>query len=448
MVNWIDKARQFTPLFDNKKQMQMGKILFIYLVAMILGGITGFTCSLLMLSIKLLSQTWAFLGQIAIAHDWPVAWLSALVASFMVYLAWWMTVRFAPEASGSGIPIIEAALVHKRKIQHQFKLLPVKFVGAVLAISVKMVLGREGPSVQIGGYLGAIFGNGFKFQRMHRDALISAGAAAGLAAAFNAPLAGVLFFLEELRQHFNFSFTHFKMVALACVTATLVLRLMIGNHPAIEMPIYASPSLSSFSVFFVFGMLIGVVGILYNISLIKTLDIMDKLTPKMRRMSVWMIGFIVGYLAYRQPAWVGGGYDIIAKAVHFTSGIDAICWLLVIRFILSMLCYGSGVPGGIFAPILALGTLCGVLMYQCIPMTWLDAGTQQGMFAVAGMGGLFSATVRAPLTGIVLVVEMTQNYSLILPLMVTCLTATTVNQCFKNAPIYSQLCRRMLESRP
>lgn len=420
----------------------MRKILSIYVVAMLLGGITGFICSLLILAIHGINQYLALGIQFFLAHDWPAAWMSAIIGGLMAYLAWWITSRFAPEAAGSGIPEIEAVLLHKRELRRWAFVIPVKFIGAVLAISAKMVLGREGPSVQIGGHLGAMLSDFFKFQSVRRDSLIAAGAAAGLAAAFNAPIAGVLFFLEELRKHFNFSFTHFKVVALACVMSTVILQVILGNQPAIEMPIYSSPNLTSLIAFFLFGVVVGFAGVVFNFSLMKTVVFTEQLSLQKRRLYVVLVGLFIGYLAYRSPLWVGGGYGIIGQSVHMASSIYMIGFVLIIRFILTMLCYGTGVPGGIFAPILALGTMLGVITDMWLP-AWTNVGTQAGMFAVAGMGGLFSATVRAPITGVLLVVEMTQNYSLILPLMITCLTATTVMQCVGSAPIYTQLMRRI-----
>ncbi len=418
----------------------MRKILSIYIVAIILGSVTGLICSLLISIIGLVTKGLALASQFLLEHDLPAALISALISGLLVYLSWFLTCRFAPEASGSGIPEIEAALLHKREIRRWTHVIPVKFIGSVLSISAKMVLGREGPSVQIGGHLGAMFADFFKFQPARRDSLIAAGAAAGLAAAFNAPVAGVLFFIEELRKHFNFSFTHFKVVALACAMSTVVLQAILGNYPAIDMPVYTSPNLRSFVAFFLFGIAVGFAGVIFNFSLMKVVILMERLSSKTRRLYVMMIGLLIGYFAYTYPSLVGGGYGIIAQSVQLMPSISALGLILIVRFILTLLCYGTGVPGGIFAPILALGTLLGVMIDMWLP-AWMNVGTQSGMFAVAGMGGLFSAVVRAPITGVILVVEMTQNYSLILPLMITCLTATTVMQCVGCAPIYTQLMR-------
>ena len=149
-------------------------------------------------------------------------------------------------------------------------------------------------------------------------------------------------------------------------------------------------------------------------------------------------------MVYIRPEAVGGGYEIIEKSLTMNPPFLVLSMMVVVRFITTMLSYNTGVPGGIFAPMLALGTLLGLAASHIFQWLMSDMSLHPGMFAVAGMGALFAAVVRAPVTGIVLVVEMTQNYSLILPLMVTCLTATTVVQLAGNPPIYTQLLRRTL----
>ncbi|WP_133127811.1 H(+)/Cl(-) exchange transporter ClcA [Legionella nagasakiensis] len=419
------------------------KILILYALAILLGVLTGFVGSLLQLGIVWCHDVLVWWFAFAKAHDWPVSMVSALTTMAMVFISWSLVKWIAAEASGSGVQEIEGTLLHERPIFWR-RLLPVKFIGGVLSISAKMVVGREGPTIQIGGNLGEMLGEWFHIARERRDALIAAGAAAGLATAFNAPLAGVLFVLEEMRNEFNFSFTNFKTVAICCVSATVVLHMMMGAHPAIPMSVFELPSLKSLWLFFIFGIVVGFVGLLFNIWLMKTLNNLDKLSSLTRDVYVLLIGLVVGYLAYVYPDAVGGGYGIIEKALTMRPAFGVLCVLLVIRFVMTLLCYGTGVPGGIFAPMLALGTLLGLAASYLFQIIMSDMTVHPGMFAVAGMGALFAAAVRAPVTGIILVVEMTQNYLLILPLMVTCLTATVIVQLANNPPIYTQLLQRTL----
>ncbi|GGI75601.1 H(+)/Cl(-) exchange transporter ClcA [Legionella impletisoli] len=420
------------------------KILILYALSILLGILTGCVGSLLQLSITWLGKLLTGWFSFAKSHDWPVEIISALTTMVMVFISWSLVKWVASEASGSGVQEIEGTLLHERPIFWR-RLLPVKFLGGVLSIASKMVLGREGPTIQIGGNLGEMLGEWFSLPRKRRDSLIAAGAAAGLATAFNAPLAGVLFVLEEMRNEFNFSFVNFKMVAICCVIATIVLHMIIGPQPDIPMDVFSLPSLQSLWLFFIFGILVGFVGLFFNTFLMKVLYGLDKLKPWVKDVYVLIIGLLVGYLAYVYPSFVGGGYTIIEQALTLDPGLSMLLIIFVIRFIMTLLCYGTGVPGGIFAPMLALGTILGLASSHVLQAISGDMTIHPGMFAVAGMGALFAAAVRAPVTGIILVVEMTQNYLLILPLMVTCLTSTTIVQLAKNAPIYTQLLHRTLK---
>lgn len=419
------------------------KILIIYATAILLGILTGVVGSVFQIAISYGSQLLEALFRVSEAQGLPVWLISALISMMLVFVAWFLVRGFAPEASGSGVQEIEGTLLHEREIFWR-RLLPVKFIGGVMAICAKMVVGREGPTIQMGGNLGAMLGDYFRLPRERCDTLIAAGAAAGLATAFNAPLAGVLFVLEEMRSQFNFSFTNFKTVAICCVIATITLHCIIGSRPAIVMDVFTLPSLQSLWFFFIFGIVVGFVGLVFNKVLMNTLSLTDRLTFKTRIVYVLFIGLLVGYLAYSYPQTVGGGYDIIERSLTLSPPFSALLILFVVRFFTTMLCYSSSVPGGIFAPMLALGTLLGVAASYLFEAFSHDATIHPGMFAVAGMGALFSAAVRAPITGIILVVEMTQNYLLILPLMVCCLTSTTVVQLASNDPIYTQLLQRTL----
>ena len=418
------------------------KILNIYAIAILLGILSGIVSVFFQLSISGLSALMVRFFHYGSRHGWPINFISALLSMGMVWFAWFLVQRVAPEAAGSGVQEIEGTLLHVRPIFWR-RLLPVKFIGGILAISAKMVLGREGPTIQMGGNLGEMLGEKFQLARKRRDVLIAAGAASGLAAAFNAPLAGVLFVIEEMRNQFNFSFVNFKIVAISCVMSTIVLHLIIGPQPAIPMAVFTLPSVRSLWLFFVFGIFVGIAGWIFNVTLMKSLYAIDKLSFAQRRLYVLAISAAVGYLAMTYPTMVGGGYEIIEKSLTMNPSFFLLSLIVVIRYITTLLCYNTGVPGGIFAPMLALGTVLGLTAYHILQWLMIDVTVHPGMFAVAGMGALFSAAVRAPITGIVLVVEMTQNYSLILPLMVSCLTSTTIMQLVGNPPIYTQFLQRV-----
>ncbi|MDP1604730.1 MAG: H(+)/Cl(-) exchange transporter ClcA [Legionella sp.] len=421
------------------------KTLLVYGIAILLGILTGLVGSCFQLAISVTNNLLTLLIGYGSRHHIAQGLLSAILSMVMVLIAWIIVRDFAPEASGSGVQEIEGALLHERPV-HWRRLLPIKFIGGVLAISAKMVVGREGPTIQMGGNLGAMLGEIFRLKQGRSDTLISAGAAAGLATAFNAPLAGVLFVIEEMRNEFNFNFTNFKMVAICCVIATTTMQMILGSAPAIPMVVFDAPGLNSLWLFFLFGIVTGFVGLVFNKVLMHRLYMTDKFSPAYRFFYVALIGALAGFLAVYYPDIVGGGYEIIQDSLTLSPGIGVLSAVFLIRFLATILCYTTNVPGGIFAPMLALGTLFGMGYFYVLNAVIPGFTIHPGMFAVAGMGALFSATIRSPLTGIVLVVEMTQNYSLILPLMVSCLTSTTVVQLAKNPPVYTQLLRRTLRN--
>lgn len=417
------------------------KILSIYFIAIILGVLTGILGSLFQISIALLTKYLHYLYLKAAHFGVPQVVAAMFVSTILLLTAWFMVKKIAPEAAGSGVHEIEGAMIGEREV-YWYRLIPVKFIAGVLAISAKLVLGREGPTIQMGGNLGKMLGGLFNISKKRSNSLMAAGSAAGLAAAFNAPLAGVLFVLEEMRNEFNFSFTNFKLVAISCVMATITLHYIVGAAPVISMDIYLEPDLSALKLFFIFGLLMGFIGLYFNKILMYALKLVDKLNTKKMFVYIIFIGLSVGFLGQTYPNTVGGGYEIIHNALSLPFNSKVLLLLFVIRFIMTIVCYSSSVPGGIFAPMLALGTLIGLAFAKVVLPFFPDISIHPGMFAIAGMGALFAAAVRAPVTGIVLVVEMTQNYLLILPLMIVCLTSTTVVQLAKNPPIYTQLLRR------
>ncbi len=409
------------------------KILSLYAISVVLGLLTGVVASLFQMAIGWLDSLLHILRHFIEQKQGVVAWYSALMSMLMLLSAWLMVHYYAPEGT----------LLHKRPI-FWHRLLPVKFFAGVLSLSAQMVMGREGPTIQLGGNMGQMLSDFCRLSQHRGDTLIAAGSAAGLAAAFNAPLAGVLFVMEEMRDQFNYSFLNFQMVVICCVSATIAMQAILGSGPAIQMEVFALSHLSSLGYFLIFGCVVGLMGLAFNKCLMKVLHGVDSLTRRTKLLYVLLVGALVGYLAVVYPQVVGGGYEIIAQALQLSPTFSVILVLLCARLVMTLLSYSTGVPGGIFAPMLALGTLLGLGAFEMFHFFIPDESIHPGMFAVAGMGALFAASVRSPVTGVVLVVEMTQNYSLILPLMISCIASATVVQVAKNAPIYSQLLRRRL----
>ena len=375
-------------------------------------------------------------------------WLVAIpISSLMAGIAFYITHRFAPEAGGSGIPEIEGAMEGMRPVRWK-RVLPVKFFSGLFALGSGMALGREGPSVQLGANVGRMISDLFKVNKVDAQALLAAGAAGGLAAAFNAPLAGIMFVIEEMRAQFNYSLTSTKSVFMSAIVATIVMRLFTDQDAVVTVTQYSHPELYTLGFYLLLGFCFGVIGIFFNKMILATQDMYLSIHQNQRWRFVAIglfLGAIFGALSVVEADIAFSGMELIPKVEggHYLAGGLLILFLL--RTLTTLMSFGSGAPGGVFAPTLALGTLFGMLFGVIAQSLFPTLITEPGAFAIAGMGGLFAATVRAPITGILLVIEMTSNYEMILPLIVTCLGATMVAQTLGGRPIYTQLLERTLK---
>jgi len=377
-----------------------------------------------------------------------LAILYAFAASaIMGGVGYYLVRRFAPEAGGSGIPEIEGALEELRPVRW-WRVLPVKFFGGMCALGSGMVLGREGPTVQLGGNIGGMCTDIFRVRDSEsRHTLLATGAAAGLSAAFNAPLAGILFIIEEMRPQFRYSLISIKAVFVGVIMASIVYRICNGNEAIINIGQLRDAPTNTLWLYLILGILFGAGGVAFNRLIFIAQDRFHRLHQGHTRAWVlWgsLLAGLCGVLAMLLPQAAGGGITLIPAFSGGQYGALMLFGLFILRTLVTICCFSSGAPGGIFAPMLTLGTLLGTCFGQlCIawfPAWQLEAAT----FAVAGMGALFAASVRAPLTGIVLVLEMTNNYQLILPMIITCLGATLAAQFFGGKPLYSALLARTL----
>jgi CIC family chloride channel protein len=416
-------------------------ILFFW--AAVLGSLVGLLGGLFQLSLIAVDRG---REQLAAAFDdgrvlW---WLVPTVVSALAALAAIELVRrLAPEAGGSGVQEIEGALDELRPLRWR-RVLPVKFVGGLLSLGAGLVLGREGPTIQIGGNLGRMVADLFKLSQADLHTLVAAGAGAGLSAAFNAPLAGILFVVEEMRPQFKYNFLSVHSVLIASAMADIVLRLLMGQEPDIGLAELAPPPLAALWLFPILGAAFGALGVLFNRLLVATLDWLSGLRGWNYRLIGLYVGGAAGLVGAFYPDFVGGGYHLIPQALGLAIPTAMLLVLFVVRFGATMVSYGSGAPGGIFTPMLTLATLLGMWAGHYAHEWFPALIAQPQIFALAGMGALFSATVRAPLTGIALTVEITGNYGVILPLILTCMTAAIVAQGLGGRPIYTVLLERAL----
>lgn len=381
---------------------------------------------------------------------WTILPLIGLVSGCIV--GWWVR-RRAPEASGSGIPHVKGVLVRVRRM-HWRALIPVKFLGGVLGIGAGLSLGREGPTVQLGAAVGRAVADWLQVPRRTIPQLISCGAGAGLAAAFNAPLAGFIFVLEEL--HRELSALTYGGALIAAVCATIVTEALAGQAPTFSVHTFASLPLAALPLIAILGVAGGVAGALFNQSLMGALRIADRVPSASRWVLPGVAGLIVGLAAWWIPDAVGGGH---MPAEHLLSGrmaatAVALLVLFVAKFALTVISYASGAPGGIFAPMLLLGAVMGTLFGKVVSLALPSLAANQEAFAVLGMAAFFASSVRAPLTGIVLILEMTAKQEQLFALCVVCMIAYLVAERLRDRPIYDALLERdllksgTLESRP
>ena len=362
--------------------------------------------------------------------------ISVVVSAFLVKY-------FAPEASGSGIPHVKAVLQGYRSFRW-FRVLIVKFASGLIGISGGLALGREGPTVQMGAAFGVGCATLPQTHQYESRVLVAAGGGAGLAAAFNSPLAGVVFVLEELQG--QIASLEFFAAAFACLTADMVCRAVLGQFPVFHISLLNAPDLSLLVAFIPLGMLTGFLGVVFNESLLAALKLGT--LPTHFQVAGWVAcGLALAATGWLNPDLLGGGQTFLDKLLDTDNGIvvSSIPLFFLIRFLLTIGSYSTGAAGGIFSPILVLGALLGLLFGKMTHLLFPHLVLEPNAFAVVGMAAYFTGVVRAPLTGIVLMIEMTGNYSLILPLFVACFSSLLIADALNDLPIYEALLERDLQ---
>lgn len=362
--------------------------------------------------------------------------IGVLVALFLVK-------RYAPETAGSGVQEIEGALDGSREVRWK-RIIPVKFFASLFSLGGGLLLGREGPTIQLGAGIGKMMKDVFHQKEGLTNPLISAGAAAGLATAFNAPLSGIVFVIEELHDHFRFSFYSVAAIMIASTTADYIVRMFIGVDPVIRMTIFQHQLPSTIWMFVLLGVLLSGIGYFFNKWLVMSLDFVGKFKSRIFYLYAVIAAITLAVIGILSPSMIGGGYQTIRMVLDQPIPLTFLLILFLGRFLFTLVSYSLGVPGGIFAPLLAIGVVSGMLYGNMMHHLFITQPIAPGIFAVAGIAGIFAATVRAPLTGLVLAMELTANFELILPLLVTSITASVVTAFIGNQPIYTTLLKRTL----
>ncbi|HEV3302035.1 MAG TPA: H(+)/Cl(-) exchange transporter ClcA [Planctomycetaceae bacterium] len=362
-----------------------------------------------------------------------------------VAVAAWLVRRFSPFASGSGIPHVEAVLLHELPPAPLW-LIPVKFVGGVLAIGCGLALGREGPSVQMGASIAHLIGRVFRRDKADSLVLLAAGAGAGLATAFNAPIAGAIFVLEEIVRRFD---TRTTIATFGASTGAIaVSRYLLGDRPDFLVTLQPYLGFATVPLYLSLGVVAGLLGVAYNKTILGSLAVVERFDRWPIELRAALVGAVVGLLAWFHPHVVGGGDAITQRTL---AGAETVRWLVLVfalRFALGPISYAARTPGGLFAPLLVIGAQSG-LLFGILCQHWApDAVPDPKALAVVGMAAFFTGTVRAPITGILLVTEMTGNFALLLPMLAACFTAMLIPTLLGNAPIYDSLREITLKMRP
>jgi chloride channel protein, CIC family len=377
------------------------------------------------------------------SHSDPyVGWIVPVVLAMVaVAIARYLVLRFAPGAAGSGIHRVEAIMAGEIEPGGN-AILPVKFIGGLLSIGAGMALGREGPTVQMGATIGHIIAPWLVRERDDQRMVLAAGAGAGLAVAFNAPVGGSVFVFEELTS----SFTPWLLVATlsAATFAVAVMRWMIGNQYVFFVLPGSAPGGRIAWFFLLLGGLLGAAGAAYNALSLCLLDLSDRLSryPTVTRAA--FIGAAVGLVAFFAPALVGSGDTLTQSILSNKVPMHALGMVFIIRFLLGPWSYTAGTPGGMFAPLLLVGAAAGGFFGGVLQHYAPGLEVSLVEFAIVGMVALFAASVRAPLTGIVLAIEMTGRGDLTLQMLAAALGAMLVAELLQSPPIYQSLRQRML----
>lgn len=434
-------------LFHKIKRIQEKAPLMVLIIAGVIGTITGIIGVMFQYAVN-----WVIsIRKLLILHLFDNIWLTYLaifcITGAMGLFAYYLVKRWAPESGGSGIPEIEGALMNLRPVRWRY-VLPVKFIGGLGALGSGMVLGREGPTVQIGGNVGAMICDLLKIKNIaYRHTFLATGAAAGITAAFNAPLAGILFIIEEMRPQFRYNLTSIKAIFVGVIMASIMYQFLFNQTSVFQIGHFSAVPIQSLWLYLILGVLFGCIGVISNKCILLMQDCYRQFY-QCKSSNFLLTGFLLagvfGVTSFILPEITGSGFDFIPDATFGKYAIGTLFLILLMRFITTVLCFSSGAPGGIFAPTLALGTTIGIVFGLFTQQIFPNYHIELGACAIIGMGGLFAATVRAPLTGIVLVMEMSDNYQLILPMIITCLGATLIAQALGGVPLYSAILERIL----
>ncbi len=371
----------------------------------------------------------------------PLALIPWVIAAAVVGLIIARLIKYEPMASGSGIPQVEGMVIHGLRIK-SYSVLAVRFIAGMLSSFFGLSLGREGPSIQIGAAGSQVLAKKTSKNKMEENYLITAGAAAGLAAAFNAPLSGIVFALEEV--HRSFSALVLITATTASLTTDVVATLVFGLKPILSFTQTPQLPANLFLWLVPLGIISGVFGSVLNKSLLGFQTLYEKLPSVVRPVIALLIALPFGVFL---PQVLGGGRELIYSAETAANGLKLLVLLLFGKMLFTCTSFGSGIPGGIFLPILSVGALSGSI-FGLIAVRFGLPSEYISDFAVCGMAGALSSSVKSPVTSILLTTEMTGSLVHLFPVAACSFIALFISDIFKVTPIYEELLERMMKDTP
>jgi CIC family chloride channel protein len=347
--------------------------------------------------------------------------------------------KYFPNARGSGVPQTKAALFARDGFISLRTVLG-KFFCTATTLACGIPLGREGPSVQVGAGIASVLGRALGLRPERVKALIPVGAAAAIAAAFNTPMAAVLFALEEVMGDMNAPIL--GSVVLASATSWAMMRLLLGNNPLFQVPDYTLVHPLEFGIY----ALLGIAGGFVSVAFTKMLLSMRKYFLSLPRKTQWwhpvVGGLTVGLMGFFVPQLLGVGYFYVGFALNGTMAFKLLLLLLVLKLVGVTVSYASGNAGGIFGPALFLGAMLGGVVGTVAHHLLPGYTATPGAYALVGMGAVFAGIVRVPMTSVLMIFEMTRDYAVIVPLMIANLTSLAISRRFQKQPIYEALAQQ------
>lgn len=428
--------------FEYKTINIIGKFKAFKYSLMLKGAIVGALTGLLIVLFRLAVQgMWGITEQILnYAHKSALFVMVWLLILFFLALAISFLLKMEPMISGSGIPQAKADVKGQLSLKW-WKVLLCKFAGCILALGSGLSLGREGPSVLLGSMVGKGFARITRRVRSEERFLMTCGAGAGLTAAFNAPIAGAVFCLEEMNK--SFSEKTLLTAMASTITADFTASYIFGLKPIFTLKVGQTMPLKYYWLIMILGVILGVFGALFNKCLDKFQNLYKKPFIRPFRIAIpFGLLFVLGFI---YPNAIGSGSHLVEIASTGRFLISAMCILFIVRFLFFMFCFGSGAPGGIFMPLLVFGAILGSIFGQISGAGLGFGNAYLETFVIVGMAGYFAAIVRAPVTGIILISEMTGTLSHLLALSLVSLAAYFAADILKAKPVYDQLLERIMK---